>query len=306
MRILVIGANGFIGQATIRSLVNAGHTVRGLVRSEDKGGIVKAAGGTPVVGDLTNPSTLERALAGIETAVHLATASASTTPERWAETLSKVRIDGSRTLVAVARDAGTKRVILGSGYWVHGNVKGTTTEESPLHPVGDSKFNYQAERIVLDACRKGDVEGIVVRPGMIYGNGSWFRPMVESIRAGEYRYLGDGSQRWSVVDLGDVGEAYRVIAEKGKVGEAYLVVDDLPVSVKAYTSFIAGVVGGPTPQGMGYAAAVKIMGGDFARILSANQSCSNAKLRALGWVPRYKTYKEGIPVLLRNAHFAGP
>lgn len=306
MQILVVGGNGYIGRAATRSLAKAGHRVRGLVRSEDKGASVKAAGGTPVVGDLTNLKSLENALAGIETVLHLATASASIAPKNLEETLMKVRIEGTENLVAAAKRNWVKRVIAGSGYWVHGDLRGTTTEDSPLNPIGPSRFNYGTERIVLDANRKGELEGIVARPGMIYGNGSWFKPMVQSIKAGQYRYVGDGSQHWAVVDLADVGDAYRVIAEKGKAGEAYLVVDDLPVSVKDYTSFIAGVTGGPKPQGMDYATAVKTMGEDFAKILSQNQACSNAKLRTLGWVPRYKTYKEGIPVLMREMGFARP
>ncbi len=277
-----MGGNGYVGRVTIRALVKAGHQVRGLVRSEEKDGPVTAAGGSPVLGDLTSPTSLQTALAGAEVAVHLATVSASTTPEKKEETLRKVRIQGTKNLVAAAKRAGTRRVIAGSGYWVHGDVKGTTTEDSPLHPVGDSRFNHETERIVLEANRTGEIEGLVARPGMIYGNGSWFSPMVESIKAGQYGYVGDGCQKWSVVDLDDVGEAYRVIVEKGRAGEAYLVVDDLPVAVKEYTGYIADLIGGPSPRGMDYGMAVKMMGEDFAKILSQNQACSNAKLRKLG------------------------
>ena len=299
MDVLVVGGNGYIGQAAIRALAKAGHRARGLVRSPAKGDAVRAADGLPVVGDIMDPVSLTAALRGTDAAIHLAIASpASGSQEQQAAQVQAVRVQGSRNLIAAARNQGVRRVVVGSGYWVHGGQPGKITEETPLTAVGPP-FNREAERVVLDAWEEGDVEGIVARPGMIYGDGSWFKPMVESIRSGTYRYVGDGSNHWSPVDLGDTGEAYRILLEKGEPGEAYLVVDDTPVTVRAYTSYIADLVGGPTPRGVDLATATRQMG-PMAAILAANQAASNAKLRSLGWVPRYRTHREGLPDLFRR------
>ena len=86
MRIFLTGANGWIGSAVTRDLIHAGHSVVGLVRSEEKAQALRAVGATPLVGDLSDLDALRRgaddADGVIHTAVGPSTRSAKSMPDR--------------------------------------------------------------------------------------------------------------------------------------------------------------------------------------------------------------------------------
>jgi nucleoside-diphosphate-sugar epimerase len=156
-------------------------------------------------------------------------------------------------------------------------------------------FNWQAERAALEANKPGALEVVVVRPGMVYGGGGWFRDMVEGIRAGTYRVPGPGANRWSPLEVGDCGEAVRAVLERGKAGEAYLAADDEPVTLRAFVDTVADALRAPRPAAASAEEAIREHGEATARHLMANQAISAAKLKELGWAPKVQTSREGVP-----------
>ncbi len=293
MRVLVAGASGFLGQAAVRALAAAGHQAVGLVRSPEKARVVQAAGGTAVVGDLLDLSSLGRAIHGADAAIHLASGSTGK------ESAARVRIDGCRNLLTAAKAENIRRLVVGSGYWVHGHREGTITELTPFARGVPTWYNREAERVALDAWQRREIEGVVVRPGMVYGPGSWFAGMVRGLRDGTWRYVGNGANRWSPVHWADAGEAFRVVLELGAPGSAYLVCDDHPVSVRTFASFVAERIGAPPPKGMPRFWAALTQGPAIARARAANQAASNARVKSIGWSPRFPDYRQGVPDALR-------
>jgi len=175
MRVLVAGASGFLGRGCVRALSAAGHEVRGLVRSQSKAGLVQAAGGTPVVGDILSIPSLIEVARGCEGLVHLAATVDSQAHAMGQSLAAKVRVDGTYNLSAAARAVKARRLIIGSGTWLHGDHKDVITENSRVDPYGTSMFNWQAERAAMGAHKPGELDVVVLRPGMVYGNGGWFR-----------------------------------------------------------------------------------------------------------------------------------
>jgi nucleoside-diphosphate-sugar epimerase len=303
MRVLVAGASGFLGLGAVRSLAQAGHEVVGLVRTAQKVDSVRAAGGNPAVGDILAIPALVEAARGCEALVHLAAATDVSRREVGQSMAAKVRVDGAYNLVAAARKVGARRLVVGSGTWLYGDRPEPITETTPAKPTGNSMFNWQAERAAMDANKPGVLDVVVVRPGMVYGNGGWFREMVEGIRTGTYRVPGDGSNHWSPLHIADCGEAFRVVLESGKAGEAYLAADDRPVRLRTFADLIAGALHTARPPEQSLAEASVSAGEATAKHLAANQAVSNAKLKGLGWSPKIPDSTRGVPPVV--AEIAG-
>lgn len=287
-----------MGQAIVASLAGAGYPVRGLVRDASKVALVRAMGGAPVVGDVLDREAVRRAVTGCHAVIQVA----ATYPDPGSppELPRRVRVEGTRNLAEAAKSAGARRLLVGSGYWVYADCPGVLTEDSPLDPQGESRINLEAERAGLEAGVPGDFDVVVVRPGMVYGDGSWFRGMVESIRDGSYQYPGEGRNRWSLVERHDAAGAFRLLLERGAAGQSYLVVDDAPISVRELADLVARELGAPIPRGIPMETLRHAVGDVIAHHLSANRSGSNQKLRGLEWVPRHPDARQGIPVALRS------
>jgi nucleoside-diphosphate-sugar epimerase len=290
VKVFVTGATGYFGVATTRALVEAGHSVVALVRSELRARRLLPAAARVVVGDILRPASFRGALRSAEVAVHLASSETD---------MARVRVEGLQNLVRASRDAGVGRIVLGSGYWVYGPHRGTIDEASSVHPLDLARHNYAAEELLRSATASRDPERVIVRPGMAYGAGSWFAQMVEELRAGRYRLIEGGRNFWSTVQVDDVGAAFRTIVERGTAGATYLVVDDAPVRLREFAGFVAERIGAAPPEAIDLARAEATFGAELARILSANLRATNGALRALGWRPRFPTYRDGVPEALR-------
>jgi nucleoside-diphosphate-sugar epimerase len=299
MRVLVVGASGFLGLGAVRALAACGHEVVGLARSPEKADLVRRAGGSPALGDILSIPSLIEAARDCEALIHLAASATTVSREVGQSVAAKVRVDGAYNLVAAARKVGARRIVVGSGTWLYGDRNEAITESTPVKPTGNSMFNWQAERAALEANKPGVLEVVVVRPGMVYGDGGWFREMVDEVRAGTYRVPGDGANHWSPLHIDDCGEAFRVVLETGKAGELYLAADDEPVTLRGFVNLVAGQLGAPLPPATSPGEARTRHGDATAAHLMANQSLSNGRLKALGWNPNFKGFREGLPGVLK-------
>ncbi len=298
MKVLVAGAGGFLGHAVARSLASDGADVVGLVRNPAQTERLRSAGATPEIGDLLDPGAVARAARGCEAAVHLA--AAPDEPAGEAGRAERVRVEGARVLLRVARSEGLRRLVIGSGYWVYRGGSGELTERSPVEPLGESRINFETERVALTEAGASGPEVLVVRPGMVYGDGSWFRSTLDGIRAGEYRIVGDGANRWSFVARDDVGTGFARILERGAAGEVYNLVDGRPAPWREFIEYVATAVARPTPESVSPESGAARYGREVAHHLAADRAASSAKLEALGWRPRYPSYREGIAELLKT------
>jgi uncharacterized protein YbjT (DUF2867 family) len=109
---LVVGATGQLGTAVTKNLLARGSAVRALVRDPISAAKFQSRGAGAVMGDLTDPATLQAACAGITTVV--ATANAAI-PTRASDTFEAVERNGYRYLIQAACDAGVKRFVYTSG-----------------------------------------------------------------------------------------------------------------------------------------------------------------------------------------------
>lgn len=295
---LVAGAAGFLGIAIVRALVDRGWEVRGLIRDARKSFRIERAGGRAVVADLTDPVAVATACRGCDLLVHVAKASDEGPDEGgWA---AKVRVEGCQNLVRAARQHGVKRLVVGSGYWVYADSPEIIREDSALDPRGESLINFRTEQAAMLREPQGNPEVIIVRPGMVYGNGSWFRPVVDAIQNGSYHYVGDGSNAWSFVSLEDAATGFAEVAESGRPGEVYNLVDGHPAKWREMGAFVADRLSRPHPAPMPFEDGVAAFGADVAYHLAARRACSSAKIEGLGWHPGTVDFRTGLARLLSS------
>jgi nucleoside-diphosphate-sugar epimerase len=178
MKIFLAGAGGAIRRRLTPLLVKAGHVVTGATRAADKAAAIAAFGATPVVVDVFDGQALARAVktAAPDVVIHQLTdlAFAPSDP-RYAEGLARnarLRIEGTRHLVAAARAAGVRRMIAQSIGFIYAPAPGLRVESDPLG--GDAAMAGTVDGVrVLEEEVLAIPEGIVLRYGFFYGPGTW-------------------------------------------------------------------------------------------------------------------------------------
>lgn len=224
---LVTGGTGFVGANVARELVAAGASVRVLARP---GGDRRALTGLRVEvveGDLLDPASVRRAVAGVSVVYHVAADYRLWTPEPAA--LYRTNVEGTRIVLEAAAEAGVTRVVHTSSVGALGlPADGQPgTEETPVtlaDMVGHYKRSkFLAEGVALDFARRGQPV-VVVNPSAPIG--PWdVRPtptgqmIVDFMRGRMVATIDTGL---NIVHVRDVARGHLLAAERGKPGERYI------------------------------------------------------------------------------------
>ncbi len=187
--ILVTGATGFVGGHVVHALRADGREVRCLVRDRRRGERLQAWGCELAEGDVTHSESLGAAAAGCDTVVHLVAIR-----QGRREQFQRIMIDGTRSLIAAARDAGVKR-------FVHMSALGTTAETKDLVPYYGAK--WQMEQDVKSA----GIAYVVFRPSFVFAKDGGILPTFAKIARllPVTPIVGDGTQRIQPIWADDVG-----------------------------------------------------------------------------------------------------
>ena len=190
--ILVTGASGFVGGHVVHALRAAQKDVRALVRERRRGTRLEAWGATLVGGDMTDPVSLRRAVEGCETVVHLVAIR-----QGREEQFRRVMVDGTRDLLAAARDAGVRR-------FVHMSALGTREETKDLVPYYRAKWD--CEQLVKESA----IPYVIFRPSFIFaGDGGILPTFVKLARFTPVTpIIGSGRQRIQPIWVDDVAEYF--------------------------------------------------------------------------------------------------
>jgi polyketide synthase len=200
----VTGATGFVGRHLVRALVDAGFSVRALVRPGSK-----APNNVDVVrGDLT--TDLRNAITGCDVVFHCAASVGNTVT--W-ESGRRVNVEGTRRIAAAARDAGVRRFVHVSTVGVYGVSAGTYTEDSPRKRVDEPYTDTKIEAEEIVESMLGD-RARIVRPAMIYGpRDTGMIPALTRMLAAGAPMIGDGSAPVTLVHVDDVVHAMIAAAD---------------------------------------------------------------------------------------------
>ena len=228
MKALVTGATGKVGNGIARALVERGDEVRALVRDPGRAAAVLPPGVEARRGDVTDPLSLEQAVAGCEVVFN-----AMGLPEQWLpdeRTFDRVNAEGTRNVARAAREAGARRLVHTSTEDVFHAEPGERFDESQVagYPKGTvyERSKQRAEQLAL--AERDGMEVVIVNPAAVYGPGpsasvSFDQGLIEPLVRRRLPALPPGG--FGLVYVEGVASGHLLAAERGRDGERYILCD---------------------------------------------------------------------------------
>jgi len=241
MRVFLTGATGFIGSHIIPELLDRGHQVLGLVRSDAGARTLEAAGVEVHRGDLEQPETLASGAAAADAVIHCAF------DHNFATFFENTKKD-ERNIAAMGEAlAGTKKpILITSGVGIGTPLNGGLATEDVLNPHhANPRIATELAGAALIA-RRIDVRTIRLPQVHDTTKAGLITPLIaEARRAGAVAYLGEGQARWSAAHVSDVAKLYVLALEKGEPGARYNASVEEGVTARAIAEAIGKGTGLP-------------------------------------------------------------
>jgi nucleoside-diphosphate-sugar epimerase len=292
MNVFITGAAGFIGGSIATGLVQAGHSVTGLVRSVEQANELKALGINPIIGTLDDKALLAEQARAADAVINAA---------------SSDHRGGAETLLEALR--GSNKVFLhSSGSSIVGDASGGKSsdviyyEDSLPEPTVDKAARMAIDNLVLAAAKDG-VNSAVICNSLIYGHSLGVhrdsvqlpRLFKQARKSGIVRHVGTGQNIWSNVHIDDVVALYLLALTKNVPGTFYFV-ESGEASFIDMSTAMAKALNLGEPQDWPLKDAEAEWGYEMANYgLGSNSRVRGKHARELlGWVPKRTSVVEWI------------
>lgn len=251
MNAAVTGANGFLGSALVKALLQRGDQVRTLVRRESAAAEMHALGAQPLIGDLTYPDSCQGLVRTGDVVFHAAARVDMT--GRW-EKFQRTTIDGTRNLLAAALPLRPRRFVYVSSAAVYtpaASPGGFRADRTPTRPAAYNFYGRSklaAERLVQSECERSGCPWTILRLGFLFGPGNraLLNHLVPLAKRNRLFIIGPGSNRIATLFLDDAVRA-AVLAATRSVAECkiYDVASDEPVTQREFIDATTDALGLP-------------------------------------------------------------
>lgn len=251
MKVFVTGASGFVGWHLVQALLRRGDEVRCLVRAPSRR-CLDGLPVEPVVGDLSDAGSVRRGVTGVDAVYHCAADYRLYVPDP--ATMYAANVEGTRTVLAAAAEAGVKRVVYTSTVGALGSAGGgaPADERTPVG-LGDmvghyKRSKYLAERVAEEWASRG-LPVVIVNPSTPVGERdvkptATGRMILDFLRGRMPAYVDTGL---NLVDVRDVAAGHILAMERGRIGEKYIL-GNRDMSLQEILATLGAISGRPAPR----------------------------------------------------------
>jgi dihydroflavonol-4-reductase len=250
--ILVTGANGFLGRNLIDELYKRKHKIRAFVGPGNTEHFLEGKVAQILHGDILDAACMQDAARGCEAIIHAAAITSIWPPRNQLQ--RRINIAGTANILEAAKTAGVKRVVyVGSATSFGYGTKDNPGDENSEYRGADYGLDYfdskyEAQKLVLQAAKRGDVPAVVVNPTYMFGPYD-AKPGSGTLILGIYhqKLPGGGTGGRNYASVKDVVVGLANALEKGSIGECYILGNENLNYAELYEK-ISGVIGKPASK----------------------------------------------------------
>ncbi len=280
MRVFVTGASGFVGSAIVHELLQAGHQVLGLARSDSAAEALSKAGADVHRGNLEDLESLQKGTEGCDAVIHTAFNHDFSRFKQNCE-------DDRKVIIALgeALKGSNRPLVITSGVGLLNYGRPATEDDKPLS--SDVIPRAASEEAASTVNEQGIQSYIVRLPPTVHGKGDHgFVPMVIGMakEKGESVYIGEGNNQWAAVHRFDAAVLYRLIIEKQPAQRVFHAVAEEGIPFRIIATAIGEGLHLPTVSKEGKDAEEHF--GWFTHFAKIDCEASSEQTRlAVGWEP---------------------
>lgn len=304
MNFFIIGSTGSIGQELVPKLVEHGHKVVGLTRSQTNANKLKSMGGKSINGDVSQSQDWQTEASKADVLINLISLPATRGGKPWVKKFSLLNKAASFGLLEAAKKGGKCQsfIVPSLAHLAgdHGDMWIDETTPPTAHPI--FKAYAPSEEAVTEAQRLG-IPAVSLRLGSIYSanpQGTFGKAFLASIAKGQFRYPGKGENYFPLVSMSDATDAIILAAEQSVSAPFLYVVDDEPIQLREVAKLIARGFGREAksiPKSIILLMAGEALGG----AITGSFRVKNTKAKSmLEWQPKQPMFRNEVKSLVAD------
>jgi nucleoside-diphosphate-sugar epimerase len=249
-KILVTGANGFIGSNLVKRLSDDGNLVKGFVRKTSDLSFLEGLNVEVALGDITDINTLEIATKGIDKVYHVAGLAADWGPYSL---FDRINFEGTRNVALAANRNGVKKLIHISTVAFHGFGKINMNENSPVpkNLIPYAKTKFLAEEWLWQFAKTSDVKITAIRPGNVFGinDRTFITKYIDALLKGKFAQVNNGKSLTCPIFIDNLTDIITMVGNSEKAdNNAFIATDGLKINWQTFNYKLAKSLGIKLPK----------------------------------------------------------
>lgn len=303
MKVFISGASGFLGRAVSAELAEKGHKVTGLVNTDNEGKTLEKMGCSYIVGDVLEGGQWCSAINDADKVISLER------PQIYGEDISDISVspqgnftERATNLFKAAANGKARSFLMTYDILCYGSRSGEwVSDADAVEPAGLCRSMGEPFKAMENISEETGIGLVSIFPALVYGNGGWFKRIVDDIERGEGNIVEPGNNYLSLIHVDDLAGIYAGIIEKVEGNEVYVLADGRPVTQEELLKLVASLMGAREPRMVSFASYAKRNGKLFAETMSASLRAEGLKaIDTLGYAMKVRSYDKGIGIALES------